>query len=135
LSALYGQNGKAEFPFISKYKNLRDVLTDYELATLGDAYVNFVYSLALSKRLNKPTGKKVASRFLANALRMANLRELLPSRVDRHRQADAAEALIIYAWIKGIITIEECDTILEKEIQPDEGFSMLLKTILRRVKF
>jgi len=120
---------------MSRYKNLPDVLTDHELAALGDACVNFVFSLASSKRLKKPVGKKVKSWILANALRRADLRKLLPSRVDRHRQADAAEALIIYAWMKGIISIEECVTILGKELETDEGFTTLLQTISYRVKF
>jgi len=108
---------------------------DRELAALGDAYVNFIFSLASSRKLNRPTGSKVKSEILANALRKANLRESLPSRFDRHRQADAVEALIIYAWLKGIFTTEECVTIVEKEVQPDEGFSALIQGILGRVKF
>ncbi len=135
MPASHGQSERLEFHFISTYRNLLDVLKDHELAALGDAYVNFIFSLASSRRLGKPTGKKVDSRILANALRKANLRESLPPRVDRHKQADAAEALIMYAWIRGIITIEECIAVLEKESSPEEGFGTLLEMILRRVKF
>lgn len=135
MPASYNQSRKLEFPFISKYRKLHDVLTDQDLAGLGDAYVNFVFSLASSKRLSKPTGEKVNSWVLAEALRKADLRESLPSRVDRHKQADAAEALIVYGWIRGAITIKECVTVLEQETAPDEGFSILLQRISRRLEF
>jgi len=132
---LSSQSGKSESPFTIPHRDLQDVLKDQHLAVLGDAYVNFVYSLALSKKVDKPVGKKVQSWILAKALRKAGLRELLPSRVDRHRQADAAEALMIFAWVRGFVTIEECVSILEKEEAPDEGFAILLRTILKRIRF
>jgi len=135
LSTSHSEGEKLEFQFTSRYKNLLEILTDHELAALGDSCVNFIFSLALSMRLNKPAGSKVKSRILAIALKRASLRERLPSRVNRHRQADAAEALIIYAWLVGIVTIEECVTILGKEAQPEDGFSILLRTIFERVKF
>lgn len=135
MSTSHSQGEKLEFRFASQYKNLLEILRDRELAALGDSFVNFIFSLALSMGLNKPAGGKVKSGILAIALKRASLRERLPSRVDRHRQADAAEALIMYAWLVGIITIEECVTILGKEAQPDDGFGILLRTILERAKF
>jgi len=101
---------------------------------LGDAYVNFIYSLALSKRLGEPLGKKVSSDVLAKSLKKANLRDLLPSRIDRHKQADAAEALILYVWARKIISLDEAVRILESEEMPEEGFSLLLKKIWEKVK-
>ena len=92
--------------FIRGYRNLNEVLMDQKLAKLGDAYVNFLYSLVLSKRNREPTGIKVKGQVLSNAFRIAGLREYLPSRIDRHKQADAAEALIVYSWIKNLITLE-----------------------------
>jgi hypothetical protein len=69
------------------------------MASLGDAYVNFAYSLALSKRSGKPQGQKVKGKVLAQAIKRAGLREYLPSRMTRHMIADAAESLIVYAWL------------------------------------
>ena len=121
------------FTFISEYKSLGEVLTDQKLAALGDAYVNFVYSVALSKRKGEPTGAKVDSRLLAVALRKAGLRSLLPSRIDRHKQADAAEALIVYAWVRGVMTIEEGVSILEQREDMVEAFCSFLLTARRKL--
>jgi len=121
------------FAFIPQYRNLREVLMDQKLAALGDAYVNFVYSVALSKRRGEPTGAKVDSRLLAEALKKAGLRSLLPSRVDRHKQADAAEALIVYAWVRGSMTMEEGISILEQGEDMIEAFSSFLLTAKRKL--
>jgi len=121
------------FDFISEYKDLGEVLTDQKLAALGDAYVNFIYSVALSKRKREPTGAKVDSRLLAVALRKAGLRSLLPSRIDRHKQADAAEALIVYAWVQDVMTIEEGVSILEQREDMVEAFCTLLLTARRKL--
>ena len=103
-------------------------MMDHKLAKLGDAYVNFLYSLATSKKLGEPTGIKVKGRLLADAFRKADLRKLLPSRVDRHKQADAAEALIVYAWILDLVTMKEGLKILENQEDSIEAFSNLLLT-------
>lgn len=42
--------------FVKTHRNLTEVLTGHKLASLGDAYVNFAYSLALSNRTGRPTG-------------------------------------------------------------------------------
>ena len=114
--------------FIPQYESLSEVLMDQKLAKLGDAYVNFLYSLALSKKNEEPTGIKVQGRLLADAFKKAGLRKLLPSRIDRHKQADAAEAMIVYAWIRGSMTMEEGLEILEQNEDSVEAFSCLLLT-------
>jgi hypothetical protein len=114
------------FNFIPSFKNLREILTNHKLAALGDAYVNFLYSLAIAKKSGEPAGAKVDSHLLAEALKKAGLREYLPSRTDRHKQADAAEALIVYVWLKGLISLEEGVKILEQYEDETEGFRNLL---------
>jgi hypothetical protein len=114
------------FSFIPKYKTLTEVLLDQKLAKLGDAYVNFLYSLVLSKKNKEPTGTKVKGKILADAFKKAGLRKFLPSRINRHKQADAAEALIVYAWIKEQMNMEEGIEILEKNEDNIEAFSLLL---------
>jgi hypothetical protein len=121
------------FAFISQYRNLREVLMDQKLAALGDAYVNLVYSVALSKRKGEPTGAKVDNRLLAEALKKAGLRSLLPSRIDRHKQADAAEALIVYAWVRGSMTMEEGVSILEQGEDTVEAFCSFLLTAKKKL--
>ncbi len=121
------------FAFIALHENLREVLMDQKLAALGDAYVNFVYSIALSRMKGEPVGAKVNSRLLAEAMRKAGLRSFLPSRVDRHKQADAAEALIVYAWAQGVMSIEEDVAILEQGEDMVESFCSLLLTAKRNL--
>ncbi|NIW09407.1 MAG: hypothetical protein GWN33_02060, partial [Gammaproteobacteria bacterium] len=44
---------------LKEYKNLEEVLLDKDLAGLGDAYVNLLYSLVVSQKSGHPTGAKV----------------------------------------------------------------------------
>lgn len=111
------------------------MLTDHNLASLGDAYINFVYSLVISNQKGEPAGVKVKGSILANALKKAGLREILPARMTHHMMADAAEALIVYAWLNNHVTLEESVAILEKASSPCDGFSRLLAIIRNRAKF
>lgn len=129
------KNSLRKFSFIKTHVNLTDVLTDHKLASLGDTYINFAYSLALSNRKGKPTGAKVKGRVLAEALKKAGLRKHMPSRMTQHKLADAAEALIVYAWLHNCTTLEESVKMLERADDPVEGFSQLLATVQNRVKF
>lgn len=122
------------FSFVKSYKNLTEVLIDHKLASLGDAYVNFVFSLALSSKRGEPSGAKVEGNVLANALKKAGLREYMPSRMTRHMFADAAEALIVYAWLNNYITLDESVGMLEKTDDSVEGVSQLLTTIKNRIR-
>jgi hypothetical protein len=106
--------------------SLEAILSDHKLASLGDAYINFIYSIALSKKKGEATGVKVSSRVLSQALKKAALREFLPKRMDRHMLGDAAEALIVYAWIRGAITIEESISVLLSSDNIIEAFASLL---------
>jgi len=121
--------------FIPPFKNLPEILTNHKLAALGDAYVNFLYSLVLSKKSGEPAGAKVDSRLLAEALRKAGLRKYLPSRTDRHKQADAAEALIVYVWLKGLVPLEEGVKIFEQYEDEVEGFCNLLLLAKEKLSF
>jgi hypothetical protein len=126
---------KTSLTFVKEHNSLAEVLTDHSLASLGDTYVNFAYSLALSNRRGKPSGTKVKGSILAEALKKAELREYLPSRMTRHMLADAAEALIVYAWLHDFVSLEESIVMLEKTGDPVDGFSQLLAKIKSRVKF
>lgn len=110
------------------------MLTDRNLASLGDAYVNFAYSLALSNLKGQPSGVKVKGSALALALREAGLRQHMPSRITSHTLADAAEALIVYAWLHNYTTLEESVAILQEQNDLTEGLTRLIKTIMNRIK-
>ena len=112
--------------FLPEYKAPHEILADQELATLGDAYVNLLYSLYLSARARRPTGEKADGRMLADALKRSGLRDQVASRADRHRQADAAEAFLVYVWLKEKTSITECLEVLAKHETPAEAFGSLL---------
>ena len=122
-------------PFLTNYTSLLQVLSDRSLATLGDAYINFVYSLALSRKLGRPCGKKLKGAPLATAIKESNMRVFMPSRMDKHALSDAAEALLVYAWLDNIITMEESLETLEKHHKLEVGLCELLSKIKKRVKF
>jgi len=123
------------FSFRTVRESLSEVLADRDLASLGDAYVNFVYSLALSNMKRKPVGARVKGSVLAEALRKAGLRNSLGSGMSRHALADAAEALIVYAWLNGRLTLDESIAMMRKGKDTVEGASLLLTTARKRVTF
>jgi len=118
---------------LKRYKSLHQVLLDKDLAGLGDMYVNFVHSLALSQKLQKPTGAKVNNRILSEAVKKSGLRKMLPRRMDRHAQGNAAEALIVYAWLQEIMSFEDCLKILRGSDDPTDAFTQLLQEIGKRL--
>jgi hypothetical protein len=118
---------------LKESKSLREVLLDKGLAGLGDMYVNFVYSLALSQKLKRPIGAKVNNRILAEAVKRSGLRKMLPRRIDRHAQGDAAEALIVFAWLQGVMSFEDCLKVIREGEDPTDAFTQLLREIEKRL--
>ena len=93
--------------------------TDKGLSKFGDSLVNFVFSLALSEYLDRPTGERVPNASLSIALELAGLRHVIPPRTDKHGKGDIAEAIFAYAWLEGDITVEEAVEILMKNFSED----------------
>lgn len=123
------------FKFQKDSTSLTQVMMDHKLASLGDAFVNFACSLALSNRTTEPIGMKVKGSILAEALRKSGLRECLGFRLTRHELADAAEALLVYGWLKGHITLDESVKVLEETAELADGFTTLLKTVRKKATF
>ena len=121
-------------PFLKSYDSLSQVLVDKQLASLGDAYVNFVYSLALSKRKRRAYGAKVKGTTLAEALRKAGLRTLLPSRIDRHIISDAAEAIVVYAWLHNLLTLEDSVQTIAEADTPENGLAQLILKAREKIR-
>ncbi len=124
-----------EVSFNWNRESLKQVLTDHSLASLGDSYANFVYSVALSNRKRIPEGTKVKGSILAEALRRAGLRQQLSSRMSRHALADAAEALIVYSWLSDCLPLGECVRLLGKADDPIDGFTSVLVAARKRITF
>ncbi|AHL21957.1 ribonuclease III family protein [Thermococcus nautili] len=93
--------------------------TDKGLAKFGDSLLNFAFSLALSEYLGRPTGERVPNASLSIALEMSGLRKLAPPRSDKHARGDVAEAIFAYAWLEGIITIDEAARIIRENLSED----------------
>jgi len=120
-------------PPLRSYDSLKDLLLDKDLAGLGDAYVNFVYSLAMSQKHGRPMGAKVKNQVLANAVEASGLRKFLPHRVDRHIRGNAAEALLVFAWLQDIHEFEDCTKTLSKEDDLIQAFTILLRDALKKL--
>ena len=115
-------------------ETLRQVMRNKQLASLGDAFVNFVYSLALTQANGKPQSVKVSDRILANAFKLAGLRKYLGTRISKKDLANASESLLVDAYQKKLITIEESVRILTED--PDglqAGLSQLMKLTAERI--
>lgn len=109
-------------------RDIRQVVRDRTLASVGDAFVNFVYSLALSKSSGKHQAVKVSDRILADAFRLADLRKYLGSRVSRKDLANASESLLFEAYSRKLLTIEES---VEKIAGTAEGLEVGLSELLK----
>jgi hypothetical protein len=120
--------------FTPVHRTVQAVLVDTDLATLGDAYTNFVYSLYLSIRKGSPVGKKTGGDILSEALKQAGLKSALPSRMDRHGLADAAESLLVYVWLTGLITIGESVEIMVKHRDAVDAFDSILSVAKERLE-
>jgi hypothetical protein len=114
---------------------LRQIMRDRQLASLGDAYVNLVYSLVLTKVKGYPQGTKVSDRILAQALKLAGLRNELGTRVAKKDLANASESLLAEAYRRDLLTIEESVRVIsEHPEEPAAGLSGLLKLAAKRLR-
>jgi hypothetical protein len=59
----------------------------------------------------------------------------LPSRIDKHVLSDAAEALLVYAWLNNFTTLEKSVEVLEKTDDLEEGLTRLLLMAKEKIRF
>lgn len=130
-------------------RKLRPIMRNHGLAKFGDSLSNFIYSLAKTRMLQKPTGERVFDKALAEAIKLANLRSLMPSSSSSGDIGDGAEALVGYAYLNEILTVEEMVAIIMpsiKELSEEQeltrknekeamvkSFECLLNEILSRI--
>lgn len=121
--------------FLRNHTSAIDIMQDKDLAKLGDAYINFTYSLAESYRRGRGSNIRVKTKTLSESLKNARLRILMPKRTPIHDQADAVEALAAYSWLTDALSLEECVSILSEEGKEDaELFTKLIEEIMRRLE-
>ena len=119
---------------MSNLEPIQRTMRDQRLASLGDAFINFVYSLALTQINGHPTGVKVSDRILSEAFKLAGLRQYLGTRLSKKDLANASESLLIEAYRKQILTIEESVRILSQNPDgPQAGLTDLLKLAAERL--
>ncbi len=97
---------------------LKQVLTDHNLAQLGDSILNFTLSAALTRVTRKPTGRRVKNSLLTPLIDSSPLKLLLPLRTSRRDRANAFEALAGYLWQKKAYEIEELIDVMAKPVDP-----------------
>jgi len=119
---------------MSNQEPVRQIMYDKRLASLGDAFVNFIYSLALTQINGHPEGIKVSDRDLSEAFRLAGLREYLGTRLSKKDFANASESLLVEAYRKRLLTIEESVKIITQNPDgPKAGLVDLLKLVVSRL--
>ena len=119
---------------MSNLEPIQRVMRDQQLASLGDAFINFVYSLALTQVNGYPTGVKVSDRILSEAFKLAGLRQYLGTRLSKKDLANASESLLMEAYRKQVLTIEESVRILsQNQNGPQAGLTELLKLAAERL--
>jgi len=98
--------------------------TDKGLAKIGDGVINLSYSLAKSIYLTQNsknnniirTGVKVSRTILAEALKLANMKNFAKNRADAHDMADTVEALVAFVYLNKNMTINDITNHLLNEL-------------------
>jgi hypothetical protein len=98
--------------------DLNSVVHHEGLAKLGDAFVNFSYSLAKSTATGEPTGCKVPDAVLANAYRTSLLAQIpeINIRGRKGKVGDSVEALLLWSWLTGVLSIDVLVTTLSENL-------------------
>ena len=119
---------------MSNPEPIQRVVRDRQLASLGDAFINFVYSLALTQTGGYPKGVKVSDKILSEAFKLAGLRQYLGTRVSKKDLANASESLLMEAYRRQLLTIEESVRVVTQNPDgPQAGLSDLLKLAAERL--
>lgn len=113
--------------------HLTEIMLDRKRASLGDAYINLVYSLTLTRIRGEPKGVKVSDRILADAFKEAGLRKYLGTRRTRKDFANASEAIMMEAFQTNILTFDESVNIIALETNPVSGIANLLRLAAERL--
>ena len=102
-------------------KNLTKYVHNKSNAKLGDALVNFIYSIAKSIVSGIPTGTKVSDSILSEAYKgsLWHKTNALKLSGKKNRIADAVEALILFFWIHKGLNLKELIEPLESQLDPN----------------
>jgi len=105
------------------------------LAKLGDAFLNFVVSAALTLHTERVEGVKVPGRVLASVFASSLLVHKCRCPSRKLERSEVVEALFGHAWLNGWITTEECVQHLLRELRGgaslEEGLRNLVNVLIR----
>jgi hypothetical protein len=102
-------------------QNLMTFVLDKGNAKLGDSLVNFIYSIAKTIVLGKPTGVKVSDSILSESYKTSLWYKTNTLRLSgkKARIADSIEALILFFWIEKDSNLEILIDPLVSELDPN----------------
>jgi len=105
------------------------------LARLGDAFLNFVVSAALTLHTERVEGVKVPGKVLASVFAASLLAHKCRCPSRKLERSEVVEALFGHAWLNGWITAEEGVQRLFEELRSgaslEEGLRNLLDSLVR----
>jgi len=113
---------------------LFEVISDKGLARLGDSYLNFLYSMALSEAEGKPTGARLKDRTLVEVAKATGIRSMLPNRTPKGRVADSIEALIVYTLLRGMLKFEDMMEVFRRKLyDPVSSLEEIVREAVNRL--
>jgi hypothetical protein len=87
--------------------DIKTIASSKGIAQLGDAFINFLYSVSRSIAYKQASGCKVSDTVLSNAYRASLLKKKVLMKGDRDKIGDGVEAIIIWAWAQNYLTLKE----------------------------
>ncbi|HUT80823.1 MAG TPA: ribonuclease III family protein [Candidatus Bathyarchaeia archaeon] len=131
-------------------KKLQPIMRDHGLAKFGDTLTNFIYSLAKTNVQGEAVGIRVYDKALAEVIRQTGLRSVMQSSSSSGDLGDGTEALLGYAYLNEIMTIEEMvaliisyletvpkENLIERSKEREnmiESFVKIVEEIIERIK-
>lgn len=101
-------------------RSLRAVLESKDLAQLGDFLTNFIYTTVRIGSKGTHGSKHVWDSSLRDAMEQAGLREKLGKRTKPGRVADAAEAIIAFAYFQDVMSLEDMIIFLSRRLNAED---------------
>lgn len=115
-------------------RGLFEIISDKGLARLGDSYLNFLYSMALSEAEGKPTGARIKDRTLVDVAKATGIRSILPARTPKGRVADSIEALLAYTWLREALKFEDMMEVFRRRFyDPVSSLEEIVKEAVKRL--
>ncbi|MFX0172460.1 MAG: ribonuclease III family protein [Candidatus Hodarchaeota archaeon] len=104
-----------------RQQNLMAFVQNKGNAKLGDSLVNFIYSIAKTIVIGKPTGMKVSDSILSEAYKTSLWYKSNTLRLSgkKARIADSVEALILFFWVEKDSNLEILIDPLISQLDPN----------------